>query len=112
MHVIIVAEDLSCTYSSYNIGGTNDSTFTISHTFPESGKYKLWVHFKPKGGNQTSAAFKFNVTSQPIHISTELVYDAKYTKQTLDDQYQISLKVLDKIVSQNDVDIAFSISDT
>ena len=35
----------------------------------------------------------------------------KYTKQTLDDQYQISLKVLDKIVSQNDVDNDFSISD-
>jgi hypothetical protein len=40
------------------------------------------------------------------------VYDAKYTKQTLDDQYLISFKVLDKIVSQNDVNIAFSISDT
>jgi hypothetical protein len=89
-----------------------DDVFTISHTFPESGKYKLWVDFKPKGGNQTLAAFKFNVTGQPIHRPEELVYDGKYSKESLDGQYQISLKLPGKIVAQNDVDIAFSISDS
>ncbi len=32
--------------------------------------------------------------------------------ESLDGQYQISLKLPDKIVAQNDVDIAFSISDS
>jgi hypothetical protein len=113
MHVIIVAEDLS--YFAHihptMIAGTNDPTFTISHTFPESGKYKLWVDFKPEGGNQTLAAFKFNVAGQPVHSPEELVHDGKYTKRSLDGQYQISLKIPHKIVAQNDVDIAFSISD-
>jgi hypothetical protein len=113
MHVIIVAEDLSYFAHIHPtiVGGTNDSTFTVSHTFPESGKYKLWVDFRPKGGNQTLAAFKFNVTGQPIHRSEELVHDGKYTKKSLDGQYQISLKIPGKIISQNDLDIAFSVSD-
>ena len=113
MHVIIVAEDLS--YFAHihptMVAGTNDTTFTVSHTFPESGKYKLWVDFKPKGGNQTLAAFNFNVTGQPIHSPELLVHDGKHTKRSLDGQYQISLKIPDKIVAQNDVDLAFSISD-
>jgi hypothetical protein len=114
MHFIIVAEDLSYfahIHPMIKSGNDNDTTFTISHTFPEPGKYKLWVDFKPKGGSQTLVAFKFNVTGQPIHRPEELVHDDKFTKPSLDGNYQISLKIPDKIVAQNDVDIAFSISD-
>lgn len=57
-------------------------------------------------------AFEFNVTSEPIHKPIELVYDRNYTKEYLDGQYQISLKLREKIVAQNDVGIAFSISDS
>ena len=89
MHVIIVAEDLS--YFAHihpAIKDINaDSTFTISHTFPEAGKYKLWIDFKPKRGNQTLAAFKFNVAGQHVHSPKELVHDDKYTKDSLDGQY-------------------------
>jgi hypothetical protein len=98
MHVIIVGEDLSYFVHIHptRADGTNRSTFTISHTFPESGKYKLWVDFKPKGGNQILAAFKFDVVGQPVHIPAELVHDGKYTKRSLDGRYQISLKIPDK----------------
>jgi hypothetical protein len=113
MHLIIVGEDLSYFAHIHPtiIPGEDDTIFAISHTLPESGKYKLWVDFKPKGGNQTVAAFKLSVTGEPIHRLEELVYDDKYTKYSLDGQYQISLKIPDKIVAQNDVDITFSISD-
>lgn len=57
MHAIIITEDLS--YFAHihpEIKDIDDNTrFTISHTFPESSKYKLWVDFKPKDGNQTLA---------------------------------------------------------
>ena len=117
MHIIIVAEDLSYfahihpTKRHGNDDDNNTTTFAISHTFPESGKYKLWVDFKPKRGSQTLVAFKLNVTGKPIHTPEELVYDEKYAKGSSDGQYQISLKVPNRIVAQNDVDIAFSISD-
>jgi len=113
MHLIIVAEDLSYfahIHPTIRHDNNDDTTFAISHTFPESAKYKLWVDFKPKGGNQTLAAFKFNVIGKPTRRHEELVHDGKYTK-SLDGQYRIALKAADKIVQQSDVDIAFSISD-
>ena len=116
MHLIIVGEDLSYfahIHPTIRHGNDDENiAFAISHIFPESGKYKLWVDFKPKGGNQILAAFKFNVTGQPVHRPQELVYEEKYTKGSLDGRYQISLKVPDNIIARNDVDIAFSISDS
>ncbi len=46
MHVIIVAEDLSYfahIHPMIKDGNDDNTIFAISHTFPESGKYKLWV---------------------------------------------------------------------
>lgn len=99
-HVIIVGEDLSYfahIHPTIRDGDNDDTTFTIPHTFPKSGKYKLWVDFKPKGRSQTLAAFKFNVTGQPVHRPQELVYDDKYTRESFDGQYRITLKVQDKL---------------
>src|SRR5918911_2138757 len=114
MHLIIVAEDLSYFAHIHPTMATDTygTIFTIYHTFPESGKYKFWVDFKPKGGNQMLSALKFNVEGEPVHTPEGLVYDGKYTKGSLDRQYQISLKIPDKIVAQNDVDITFNISDS
>jgi hypothetical protein len=114
MHLIIVGEDLSYFAHIHPtiIHGENDTAFAISHTFSESGKYKLWVDFKPKGGNQTLAAFKLSVTGEPIHGPEELVYDDKYTKYSLDGHYQITLKIPDKIIAHDDVEISFNISDS
>jgi hypothetical protein len=64
MHVIIVGEDLSYfvhIHPTIRSGNDDSSIFTITHIFPNSGKYKLWVDFKPKGGNQIIAAFKFTL---------------------------------------------------
>jgi hypothetical protein len=117
LHLIIVGEDLSYfahVHPTIRHGndGDGNTTFAISHTFPESGKYKLWIDFKPRGGNQTLAAFKLNVTGRPVHTPEELVHDRKYTKRSLNGQYQIALKIPDKIVAQNDVDITFNIADS
>jgi hypothetical protein len=39
----------------------NGKNFTIFHTFPESGRYKLWIDFKPKDGTQTLVAFMIEI---------------------------------------------------
>jgi hypothetical protein len=59
----------------------------------------------------TLAAFRLNVTGRHIHNTVALLYDGKYTKELLDGRYQISLKLAQKIIAYNDVDIVFSISD-
>ena len=52
-------------------GNDDISIFTITHIFPNSGKYKLWVDFKPKGGNQIIAAFKFT-----FHMNKRFLADS------------------------------------
>jgi hypothetical protein len=55
MHLIIVAEDLSYFAHIHPKLERNGEAFTIVHIFPEAGRYKLWVDFKPKGGIQCFA---------------------------------------------------------
>lgn len=111
MHLIIVGQDLSYFAHIHPTLEDNGESFTIVHTFPESGRYKLWIDFKPKGRNQTLIAFRINVTGHPIHKPVTLVHDRKYTKESLDRKYQISLKLPEKLLTHNDADIVFSISD-
>jgi hypothetical protein len=99
MHLIIVGEDLSYFAHIHPIFEDSSENFTIVHTFPESGRYKLWIDFKPKGGNQTLVAFRINVTGNPIHKPVTLIHDRKYTKESLDRKYQISLNIGGKPVT-------------
>jgi hypothetical protein len=109
MHIIVIGEDLSYFAHIHPSYETDTSTFAINHIFPESGKYKIWIDFKPKGGNQTLVAFKLNVTGIPIHKPMPIQNHRQYIK-TVDEKYQITLKLPKEIKSNNDVDIAFSIS--
>jgi hypothetical protein len=112
MHLIIVGEDLSYFAHIHPILENNGENFTIVHTFPEAGRYKLWVDFKPKGGIQNVLAFMVDVKGLPAHNPTIPVYDGIYIKESSDSNYQISLKLpQEKIVAKKDVDIVFSISD-
>lgn len=112
MHLIIVGEDLS--YFAHihpTLAGTNGN-FTINHMFPESGIYKLWIDFKPKGGKQTLVTFLADVKGLPTHSLRIPVYDGVYIKESSDKDYRISLKLpQEEIVAKKDIDITFSISD-
>lgn len=112
LHLIIVGEDL---YYFAHVHPTligADGNFTIDHMFPASGTYKLWVDFKPKGGKQTLVTFIADVKGLPIHKAVMPAYDGIYVKESLDRNYQISLKLpQEKILAKRDTDIVFSISD-
>jgi hypothetical protein len=109
MHIIVVGEDLSYFAHIHPSYETDTSTFAINYIFPESGKYKIWIDFKPKGENQTLVAFKLNVMGNPIHKPIPIKNHRQYIK-TVDEKYQITLKLPKELKSNNDVDIAFSIS--
>jgi hypothetical protein len=112
MHLIIVGQDLS--YFAHvhpTLAGTNGN-FTINHIFPESGTYKLWADFKPKGGKQTLVTFIAYLEGLPTRSPKMLEYDGLYIKEASDKNYQISLKLpQEKILAKMDTDIVFSISD-
>ncbi len=110
MHIIIVGEDLSYFAHIHPTLETSSSNFTINHTFPESGKYKIWIDFKSKDGSQTLVAFKLNVTGNPMHNQISLVNDNQYTKN-IDGKHQVSLTIPKEIRTNDYVDITFSILD-
>ena len=110
MHIIVVGEDLSYFAHIHPAYETSNSNFTINHTFPESGNYKIWIDFKPKDGVQTIVAFNLNVTGNPKHNLTLLVNDRQYTKN-IDGKYQVSLTIPKEIKANEDVDITFGIYD-
>jgi len=51
MHVIIVSEDLSYFSHIHPVFDNKEVKFSVYHVFPETGKYKIWVDFKPKNEN-------------------------------------------------------------
>jgi hypothetical protein len=110
MHLIIIGEeDLSYFEHVHPALDTYRNMFFINHTFPESGNYKIWIDFKPKDGIQTLAAFKFNVHGNPIHKPIPIENKKQFTK-TIDEKYQITLKVPKEIKANAEVDIAFSLA--
>jgi hypothetical protein len=112
MHLIIVAEDLSYFAHVHPTVIGADGNFTINHTFPESGTYKLWVDFKPKGGTQTLETFIASIRGLPTHSPTMPVYDGVHVKESSDKNYRISLKLpQQRIIARRDTDIVFSIFD-
>jgi hypothetical protein len=112
MHLIIVGEDVSYFAHIHPRLEDRGENFIIFHEFPESGRYKMWVDFKPKGGNQTLLTFMVDVKGLPAHNLVVPVYDGVYMKESSDRNYQISLKLPEeKLVTNKDVDIVFSISD-
>jgi hypothetical protein len=112
MHLIIVGQDLSYFAHIHPTLASTEGNFTINHIFPESGTYKLWVDFKPKGGTQTLATFLADVKGLSTHKPVIPVYDGIYIKESPDKNYQITLKLpQEKIVAKRDTDIVFSISD-
>jgi hypothetical protein len=107
MHLIIMAEDLS--YFAHihprMLAGTDHITFTLSHTFPESGKYKLWVDY------QKEVIRHFQHLSLMSRDSLSIRQKNLFMMKNIP-RDQISLKIPDKTVAQNDVEITFSISDS
>jgi hypothetical protein len=112
MHLIIVGDDLSYFSHIHPILENKGENFVISHTFPEAGKYKLWVDFKPKGGIQNVLAFMVDVKGLPAHNAVLPVHDGIYNKESSDRNYHISLNLSQEhIVANKDLDIVFSIYD-
>jgi hypothetical protein len=58
---------------------------------------------------KTLAAFKLNATGNPIHKSIPIINNRQYTKN-IDGKYKIKLKLPKEIKSNNETDIAFSVS--
>lgn len=110
MHLIIVNKDLSYFAHIHPIYENSNNLFTISHKFPESGEYKMWIDFKPKKGSQTLVTFELKVLGNPIHNLVSIVNNRQFLKN-VEGPYQISLTVPNEIRIDEDISIKFNIFD-
>ncbi len=110
MHVIIVSEDLSYFSHIHPIFDEKKGIFTVYHLFPEAGKYKIWVDFKPKNGNQTLVTFKLDNTMGTAHKPIRIIEERQYTKQ-IDESHTVKLLIPKEIESNKPVNITFIILD-
>jgi hypothetical protein len=110
MHIIIVSEDLSYFSHVHPVFDNKEGKFTVYHVFPETAKYKIWVDFKPKNGNQTLVTFKLDNMIDTAHKPISIKRDRQYTKQ-IDETHKVKLLIPKAIESNKPVDLTFIISD-
>ena len=110
MHVIIVSEDLSYFSHIHPILDEKEGKFTISHVFPETGKYKIWVDFKPKNGNQTLVSFNLDTMIGTTQKLIRITKERQYTKK-IDKNHKVKLLLPQEIQSNKPVNITFIILD-
>ena len=110
MHVIIVSEDLAYFSHIHPIFDDKEDIFTVYHQFPETGKYKIWVDFKPKDGNQTLVTFKLDNMIGNAHKPIRITKERQYTKQ-IDENHKVELFIPKVIESNKLVNLKFIILD-
>ncbi len=116
MHLVIVnSQDLSYFAHIHPRLDEGSGVFTIDHNFAESGRYKMWMDVKPKGGTQILTAFRFNVEGQPVHSrASTIAPDQTLVKKILADgqSYQVILNFQpEDLAPGKDVTLGFEIRD-
>ena len=115
MHLIIVnREDLSHFAHIHPKLDSETGIFHIEHTFAKSGKYKMWIDAKPKGGKQTLTAFSFSVEGQPIHSPTPIAHEQTHVKSvdTQGQSYQVTLNCQpEQLAVGRNIKMTFEIKD-
>lgn len=78
MHLFMVSRDLSQYFHEHpekQAGGT----YKLPFTFPNGGKFKIYIDFKPKDDEQTVESFDVEVKGEKLE-EVELVPDEKFEK--------------------------------
>lgn len=64
IHLIVVSDDLSY-FDHIHPEMNADGSYTVNHTFPAGGNYKLYADYKPSGANHTVDKIDVKVAGTP-----------------------------------------------
>lgn len=108
MHLFMVSEDLSVYFHEHPQQQSN-GTFRLPFTFPNGGKFKIFIDFKPKGDEQTVESFDLEVEGEtPDEV--ELVPDEKYEKTV--GSLLVKMKPNAELRKQKDLMLNFQVFDS
>lgn len=107
IHLYIVSEDLSQFFHQHPTKNS-EGVFEDSFTFPNGGKYKLYVDLKPKDGDKFYDSFDLMVSGN-IRQSVEIKTDEKFEKTV--DGLRVTMKPEGDLVSGKDLMLSFQVFD-
>ena len=107
MHLFIVSDDLA-QYFHEHPTKQNDGTYKVPFTFPEGGKYKVFVDFKPKDDEQTTESFDVDVLGER-HTSIDLRPSSDF--EYINEGIKVVMKPRGKLVKQQDLMLDFQVFD-
>ncbi len=107
MHLFMVSEDLSQYFHEHPIIQT-DGTYKLPFTFPNGGKFKIFIDFKPKDDEQTVESFDLDVKGEKLE-KIELIPDEKFEK-TVEGLF-VTMKPKSELVKHQDLIFEFQVFD-
>lgn len=107
MHLFMVSRDLS-QYFHEHPEKQSDGTYKLPFTFPNGGKFKIFIDFKPKSDEQTVESFDVVVAGKKLE-EVELVPDEKFEKEI--DGVIIKMKPSGELKRKQDLMLNFQVFD-
>ena len=107
MHLFMVSDDLSQYFHEHPVKQT-DGTYKLPFTFPNGGKFKIFIDFKPLDDEQTVESFDVEVEGEKLE-KVELKPETNFEK--VFDGLLVKMKPNTELVKQKDLLLKFEIFD-
>jgi hypothetical protein len=107
MHLFMVSEDLSQYFHEHPTKHT-DGTYKLPLTFPNGGKFKIYIDFKPQNDEQTVESFDLEVEGKELE-KVNLIPDEKFEKTV--DGLLVKMEPTGELVKQKDLLLNFQAFD-
>lgn len=107
MHLFMVSRDLS-QYFHEHPEKQADGTYKLPFTFPNGGKFKIYIDFKPVGDEQTVESFNIEAKGEELP-EIQLVRDEKFEKEV--EGVLVKMKPNGELVKRKDLMLNFQFFD-
>ena len=108
MHLFMVSQDLS-QYFHEHPEKSKDGTYKLPFTFPNGGKFKIYIDFKPKGEEeQVVESFDVEVGGEKLE-EVKLIPDEKFEKEV--DGIFVKMKPSGELKRKQDLMLNFQVFD-
>ncbi|MGI8544124.1 MAG: hypothetical protein ACR2MD_11710, partial [Aridibacter sp.] len=107
IHLYVVSEDLSQFYHQHPTKNA-DSIFEDTFTFPNGGKYKIFVDYKPKNSKKLFDSYSLAVSGD-ARKNVEIIPDQKFEKTV--EGLRITMNADGDLVSNKELMLTFQVFD-
>ncbi len=107
IHLYVVSEDLSQFYHQHPTKNA-DGIFEDTFTFPNGGKYKIFVDYKPKNSKKLFDSYSLAVSGD-VRKSVEIIPDQKFEKTV--EGLRVTMNADGDLVSNKELMLTFQVFD-